>query len=94
MDGSSNYGNGGSSSPLRDVVDYFIAIQLLFDETYKIIHVNELPEISNEPYVSSKKVHIRLGNRSDVLKKEFLKTVQDISQFKCFQLDAEFSRKT
>lgn len=92
MDGSSNYSNGDSSSPLRDVVDYFIAIQLLFDETYKIIHVNELPEISKEPYVSSKKVHIRLGNRSDVLKKEFLKTVQDISQFNCFQLDTEFSR--
>ncbi len=92
MNGSSHVDSQGSLPSHRHVVDCFTAIQLVFDETYKIIHVDEIPQISNRPYVSSKKVHIHLGSRSDVLKKEFVKSVEDISQFNSFQLDAEFSR--
>ncbi|VEU19492.1 DEKNAAC100071 [Brettanomyces naardenensis] len=84
-----NISQNGKLSPI-DILDYYLSVQLLYDVSFKIIHVSDIVGIPKRAEVSTKKVHLRLGSRSDALKKEFLQTILDLSHFHSFALDREF----
>ncbi|QPG76875.1 hypothetical protein FOA43_004269 [Brettanomyces nanus] len=71
-------------------LDYYLRIQLIYDDSFKLINVVDIPEIPKQPYISTKKIHIRLGSRSEVFKKEFVTSISDLSKFTAFPLDPSF----
>lgn len=81
-----------ASASGSSLLDCFVRIQLLYDPSFKRVQVSDIDVIPQTPKITAKKVHLRLGSRSDVLKKELVKTVTHLSQFQGFELDPGFKQ--
>lgn len=75
-----------------DLFDQYLKVQLLCDPKFKVTKVGTIPVLPKQPQVCTKKVHLRFGHRSDVMKKEFADSVTNIDQFNQFKLDPLFKQ--
>jgi hypothetical protein len=80
------------NTPFEDyVLDEFIKVQLLFDESFKYVKVSEIPQISASPIISNTSKS-SIFHKGSSLIKHLIAILNELSNFNQFPLDAEFKK--
>lgn len=72
------------------VLDQFIKVQLLFDESYRYVKVAEIKEIPGSPIVEN--VTKSLFHKGNTLMKHLIEILNELSNFNRFKLHDEFKK--
>ncbi|KAG7814354.1 hypothetical protein KL921_000628 [Ogataea angusta] len=74
------------------VFEYFVRVQLLYDDEFRTRKVAEIESIPKQPRISTKKLHLNFGNRDEVLNRQFVDELKTLQTYKEIDLNP-YTRK-
>ncbi|KAH3664203.1 hypothetical protein OGAPHI_004554 [Ogataea philodendri] len=69
------------------VFEFFVKVQLLFDDEFRTRKVCDLQSIPRQPKISTKKLHLDFGNRDEALNRQFVDELKNIQIYKELDLN-------